>query len=53
MCWENEIDVYSAMRLLGHSSIKTTMDIYTHLTNSQLGKMADMVDSMFSRNETH
>ena len=48
MCWENDIDVYSAMRLLGHSSIKTTMDIYTHLTNSQLGKMAEMVDDMFS-----
>lgn len=48
MCWENNIDVYSAMRLLGHSSIKTTMDIYTHLTNSQLDKMSEMVDDMFS-----
>ena len=48
MCWENDIDVYSAMRLLGHSSIKTTMDIYTHLTDSQLGKMTEMVDDMFS-----
>ena len=52
MCWENEIDVYSAMRLLGHSSIKTTMDIYTHLTNSQLSKMTDMVDDMFSGNKS-
>lgn len=48
MCWENEIDVYSAMRLLGHSSIKTTMDIYTHLTNKQLTKMSSMVEDMFS-----
>ena len=48
MCWENDIDVYSAMRLLGHSSIKTTMDIYTHLTDSQLEKMGQMVDDMFS-----
>lgn len=48
MCWENDIDVYSAMRLLGHSSIKTTMDIYTHLTDSQLGRMTEMVDDMFS-----
>ena len=52
MCWENDIDVYSAMRLLGHSSIKTTMDIYTHLTNSQLGKMSQMVDDMFSSTKT-
>ena len=53
MCWENDIDVYSAMRLLGHSSIKTTMDIYTHLTDQQLGKMSEMVEDMFSAKENH
>lgn len=52
MCWENDIDVYSAMRLLGHSSIKTTMDIYTHLTDSQLEKMSEMVDDMFSATQS-
>ncbi len=53
MCWENDIDVYSAMRLMGHSSIKTTMDIYTHLTDRQLGKMSEMVEDMFSANKNH
>lgn len=47
MCYENGIDPYTAMRLLGHSSIKTTMDIYTHLSSTQLQKMTATVDDMF------
>ena len=38
VCWERGIDPYTAMRLMGHSSIKTTMDIYTHLNERQLSQ---------------
>lgn len=48
MCWENGIDVYTASKLVGHKSIKTTMDIYTHLSEKQLGKAAQQVQHMFS-----
>ena len=49
MCWESGIDAYTAMRLLGHSSIKTTMDIYTHLSDAQLHQIGGKVDAMFSK----
>lgn len=49
MCWESGIDAYTAMRLLGHSSIKTTMDIYTHLSDAQLHQIGSKVDAMFSK----
>ena len=49
MCWESGIDAYSAMRLLGHSSIKTTMDIYTHLSDAQLHQIGSKIDAMFSK----
>lgn len=47
MCWENGIDVYLTMRLVGHKSIKTTMDIYTHLTDAQTQVAAQKMDEMF------
>ena len=47
MCWENGIDVYTASKLVGHKSIKTTMDIYTHLSEKQLDKAAREVQKMF------
>lgn len=49
MCWEHGIDVYSTMRLVGHSSYKTTMDIYTHLSNAQLQRTAAQVENMFGK----
>lgn len=49
MCWESGIDAYTAMRLLGHSSIKTTMDIYTHLSDAQLHQIGGKIDAMFSK----
>lgn len=47
MCWENGIDPYTTMRLMGHSSIKTTMDIYTHLNDAQFQKMAEKIEGVF------
>lgn len=48
ICWENGLDVYVTQKLVGHKSIKTTMDIYTHLSNKQLEKVKAQVNSMFS-----
>lgn len=48
MCWENGFDVYVTQKLVGHKSIKTTMDIYTHLSNKQLAKAKAQVEKMFS-----
>ena len=49
MCWESGIDVYTTMRLVGHTSIKTTMDIYTHLSNAQMEQAKVEVGDMFNR----
>lgn len=49
MCFENDIDVYTASKLVGHKSIKTTMDIYTHLSEQQLSKAAKSVAAMFTK----
>lgn len=49
MCWESGIDPYTTMRLMGHSSIKTTMDIYTHLNDRQLQNMAAKVEIVFGK----
>lgn len=48
LCWEHGIDVYKTMKLMGHASIKTTMDIYTHLSAAQLAQVTEEVDDMFS-----
>lgn len=49
MCWENGIDCYVTMKLVGHANYKTTMDIYTHLTNQQMGKTVNEVEKMFKK----
>ena len=48
MCWEHGLDPYETMKLVGHASIKTTMDIYTHLSEVQMTKTAAKLDAMFS-----
>lgn len=48
MCWENGFDVYVTQKLVGHKSIKTTMDIYTHLSSRQLEKAKIQVEDMFA-----
>ena len=49
MCWEAGIDVYTASKLVGHKSIKTTMDIYTHLSERQMEKAISDVANMFGK----
>ena len=48
LCWEHGLDPYETMKLVGHTSIKTTMDIYTHLSEAQLAKTAVKLDDMFA-----
>ena len=36
------------MKLVGHASIKTTMDIYTHLSEAQMARTAVKLDTMFA-----
>ena len=48
MCWEHGLDPYETMKLVGHASIKTTLDIYTHLSEVQMAKTAEKLDDMFA-----
>lgn len=48
MCWEHGLDPYETMKLVGHTSIKTTMDIYTHLSEIYLQRTAAKLDAMFA-----
>lgn len=48
MCWEHGLDPYETMKLVGHASITTTMNIYTHLSEAQMAKTAAKLDSMFA-----
>lgn len=50
MCWESGLDPYETMRLVGHTSITTTLNIYTHLSDAQLEKTAAKLEDMFSGN---
>lgn len=48
MCWEAGFDPYETMKLVGHTSITTTMNIYTHLSEAQLQKTASKLEDMFA-----
>lgn len=47
MCWESGVDVYTCSKLVGHKSITTTMNIYTHLSEKQMDKAVSQVSQMF------
>lgn len=48
--WERGIDPYTTtMRLMGHSSIKTTMDIYAHLNEKQMARISQKIDGLFEK----
>ena len=48
MCYENNFDVYTTMRIVGHTNIQTTLGTYTHLSKAQFGEAARQIDEMFS-----
>jgi integrase len=49
MCWENGIDVMLVMKIVGHKDAKTTLNIYTHLSRTQLEAAHDKLNGMFSK----
>ena len=53
MCWEAGLDAYTTMRLMGHASIKTTMDIYTHLNDVQLDRVSEKAETIFKTKKLH
>lgn len=48
LCWEHGLDPYETMKLVGHTSITTTINIYTHLSDTQLKKTAAKLDALFT-----
>ena len=49
ICWENGIDAFTTAKLLGHSSIKTTMDTYTHLSQAGLSSAMSSLNDIYSK----
>lgn len=45
MLYKNGVDVKEAQRLLGHSSIKITLDLYTHLAEDDKDELKTKLDS--------
>ncbi|MCI5892237.1 MAG: site-specific integrase [Clostridiales bacterium] len=43
------IDIKTAQYLLGHSSIKMTMDIYTHLESEETSKTQDILNQFYKK----
>lgn len=52
MCWESgTIDAFTAAKILGHSSIKTTMDTYTHLSEAAKQTTLGNLNSLYVANK--
>ena len=49
MSWERGLDPYTTMRLMGHSSIKVTMDIYTRINDRQLTTVREKAGELFKK----
>lgn len=52
MLYNSEVDILTASKLMGHSEIKTTLKVYTHLEEStiikNIGKFEDYVETHYS-----
>ena len=48
MCWEHGLDPYETMKLVGHTNITTTMNIYTHLSSQKKEKAILALQQHFS-----
>lgn len=52
MLYNSEVDILTASKLMGHSEIKTTLKVYTHLEEStiikNIGKFENYVDTHYS-----
>ena len=47
--YDNDVDVLTAQKLLGHSDPKTTLSIYTHLKESRESTDREIIQSAFTR----
>lgn len=45
------VDIRTAQRLMGHSNIQMTANIYTHVDNSQIQVAADKINAFFAAQE--
>ena len=45
------VDIRTAQRLMGHSNIQMTVNIYTHVDNSQIQAAADKINTFFAAQE--
>ena len=50
LLFDADVDVKTAQKWLGHSDIKTTLDIYTHLSDSRLEKTTQKFQNYISSN---
>lgn len=48
MLWEHNVDPFTAAKLLGHKSIQTTMDTYTHLSQQGMVEAQIKIDNVFT-----
>lgn len=46
--YEQDVDVRSAMYLLGHNKISTTIDIYTHISQSKISTETKKINQYFN-----
>lgn len=51
MCWEQGIDLFVTMRLVGHSDYQTTRNIYTHLDREHMEQTKKDIEMMFAKNK--
>jgi len=47
ICINNGIDVNVIAKILGHSSSRTTLDIYAHLLDDTVSKEKDKLNDIF------
>ena len=52
MSLANGMNVKTLAEILGHTSVKTTLDIYSHVTDEMKRKSAQKIEAKMGRNET-
>ena len=52
MLYEAGVDAVAAKELMGHADIKTTLGIYTHLSETHKTASAALLDAYLSGNDT-
>ena len=45
MCYDAGVDLHTAKRWMGHSSVETTLSIYTKLSNERRVESTDAMDA--------